>query len=65
MLLLPLPLAALCLPPIFVAAAIVAAAQWALFGRFTTKMKVKSTRAFLMRIYMFQPGAAIKIATAF
>lgn len=31
----------------------VATVQWALFACFTAKMKLKSTRAFLMRIYMF------------
>jgi len=40
--------------PLFVAIAIVVdAVEWALFARFTAKMKLKSTRAFLMRIYMF------------
>lgn len=29
--------------------------RWALFAYFTAKMKLKSTRAFLMRVYMFYP----------
>jgi len=40
-------------PPFVAIAIVVAAVQWALFARFTAKMKLKSTRAFLMRIYMF------------
>lgn len=31
--------------------------QWALFAYFTAKMKLKSTRAFLMLVYMFYPSA--------